>query len=137
MPASGSVTYRGYARGWYSPDGLTEVFPIAADVDVTVDFGKREATVQLLNLRIDEWLPANVDPAVKLATSSTNTLPFGSPANTVIGAVTHGDASGTAGLRFYGPTSNGSPPEIAGSFSLKGASGIAAIGGFIARRITQ
>ena len=137
MPATGTATYRGFARGWYSPDGLTEVFPIAADVSVTVDFAKRQATVQLLNLRIDEWLPAEVDPAVKLAPTSSNTLPFGSPANTAIGAVMHGDASGHAGLRFYGPGGNGGPPEIAGSFSLKGASGIAAIGGFIGRRTAQ
>ncbi len=137
MPASGSVRYRGFARGWYSPDGMTEVFPIAADLAVSVDFATRQATVQLLALRIDEWLPAEVDPAVKLATGSSNVLPFGSPANTAIGAITHGDAGGHAGLRFYGPTANGAPPEIAGSFALKGTSGISAIGGFIGRRVLQ
>jgi hypothetical protein len=137
MPATGTAIYRGYARGWYSPDGQTEVFPVAADVEVDVDFAKHQATVQLLTLRIDEWLPANVDPAVKLAASSSNALPFGSPANTAIGTITHGDASGYAGLRFYGPTTTGAPPEIAGSFSLKGTSGISAIGGFIGRRVVQ
>lgn len=137
IPASGTATYRGYARGWYSPDGLTEVFPIAADVLVTVDFVRKQAAVQLLALRIDEQLPPEVDPAIKLAASSSNTLPFGMPANTAIGAITHGDADGYAGLRFYGPTSNGAPPEIAGSFSIKGSTGIAAIGGFIGRRVAQ
>lgn len=137
MPSSGVATYRGYARGWYSPDGLIEPFPIAADVLVTVDFAKRQATLQLLALHIDEWLPPEVDPAAKLAVSSSNPLPFGSPANTAIGPIAHGDANGHAGLRFYGPGGNGGPPEIAGSFSLKGASGIAAIGGFIGRRAVQ
>ena len=136
MPATGTATYRGYARGWYSPDGQSEVFPIAADIQVTVDFVNKQATVQLLALRIDEWLPSDVDPVIKLVASSSNTLPFGSPANAALGPITHGDAEGYAGLRFYGPTSNGAPPEIAGSFSLKGTSGIAAIGGFIGRRAT-
>jgi len=137
MPAGGTSNYRGYARGWYSPTGQNEVFPIAADILVTVDFAKKQATVQLLSLRIDEQLPADVDPAIKLATSSSNTLSFGAPANTMIGAITHGDVNGYAGLRFFGPTSNGAPPEIAGSFSLKGSSGITAIGGFIGRRAAQ
>ena len=137
MPASGTANYRGYARGWYSPDGQTEVFPIAADILVAVDFAKKQATVQVLDLRIDEWLPPEVDPAVKLAATSTNTLPFGSPANTATGAVTHGDADGYAGLRFFGPATNGAPPEIAGSFTIKGSSGISAIGGFIGRRVAQ
>jgi hypothetical protein len=136
MPATGTATYRGYARGWYSPDGQSEVFPIAADIQVTVDFVNKQATVQLLALRIDEWLPSDVDPVIKLVASSSNTLPFGSPANAALGPITHGDAEGYAGLRFFGPTSNGTPPEIAGSFSLKGLSGIAAIGGFIGRHAT-
>ncbi len=133
MPASGIVSYLGYARGWYSPDGLTEVFPIAADISVTVDFAKHQATLQLLDLRIDEWLPPEVDPAVKLAATSVNLLPFGSPANSAVGAISHAGVAGHAGLRFYGPATHGAPPEIAGSFALKGASGISAIGGFIAR----
>ena len=134
IPASGIVSYQGYARGWYSPDGLTEVFPIAADVSVTVDFSQRQATLQLLALRIDEWLPPEVDPAVKLAAASANLLSFGSPINSAIGAIDHGGVAGHAGLRFYGPATQGAPLEIAGSFALKGVSGISAIGGFIARR---
>jgi hypothetical protein len=137
MPTTGTAIYRGYARGWYSPDGQSEVFPIAAEIEASVDFAKHQATIQLLTLRIDEWLPDNVDPAVKLAASSSNILPLGSPANAAIGAITHGDAGGYAGLRFYGPSTAGAPPEIAGSFSLKGTSGITAIGGFIGRRFVQ
>lgn len=137
MPGNGTANYRGYARGWYSPDGASEVFPIAADILVIVNFAEKQATLQLLDVRIDESLPAAADPAVKLATTSTNSLPFGSPVNTAIGTITHGGADGHAGLRFYGPTSNGAPPEIAGSFTIKGNSGISAIGGFIGLRVTQ
>jgi hypothetical protein len=137
LPSSGTATYRGYARGWYSPDGQTEVYPIAADMAVTVDFSARQATLRLLNVRIDEVLPANMEPSVKLAVGSANVLPFGTPSNTAIGGITHGDASGYAGLRFFGPLDNGTPPELAGSFSIKGLSGITAIGGFIARRLVQ
>ncbi len=134
MPSTGTATYTGYARGWYSPTGVGEAFPIAADVSVTVDFSKKQATLNLLSMRIDEWLPPEVDPAIKLAASSTNLLPFGSPQNTAIGPVMHGDVAGQAGLRFFGPAGQGVPPEIAGTFSLLGSEGTAAIGGFIARR---
>ncbi|MCX7215077.1 MAG: hypothetical protein NTZ96_01785 [Burkholderiales bacterium] len=137
LPSSGSATYRGYARGWYSPDGQTEVYPIAADLEVTVDFGAKQATLRLLNVRIDEVLPANMEPNVKLTVGSTNVLPFGTPTNTAIGGIAHGDAAGYAGLRFFGPIDGGTPPELAGSFSIKGLSGITAIGGFIARRVVQ
>lgn len=134
LPTTGIATYRGYARGWYSPDGLTEVYPIAADIEVTVDFGAKQATLQLLNMRIDELLPASREPSAKLMVGSTNVLPFGTPANTAIGAIMHGDAAGYAGLRFFGPANGSLPPELAGSFSVTGLSGISAIGGFIARR---
>lgn len=137
IPANGTATYRGYARGWYSPDGMSEVFPVAADLQVTVDFAKRQASLELLAMRIDEWLPPAVDPATKLASNSSNILPFGSPANSAIGTIDHGGAVGHAGLRFYGPTVNGAPPEIAGSFAIRGTSGISAIGGFIGRRVVQ
>lgn len=137
LPSSGTGLYRGYARGWYSPDGQTEVYPVAADMEVTVDFSARQATLRLFNVRIDEVLAANMEPSVKLAIGSTNVLPFGTPSNTAIGGITHGDAAGYAGLRFFGPLNGGTPPELAGSFSIKGVSGITAIGGFIARRVVQ
>jgi hypothetical protein len=113
------------------------VYPIAAVLEVTVDFGAKQATLRLLNVRIDEVLPANIEPSVKLTVGSTNVLPFGTPTNTAIGSITHGDAAGYAGLRFFGPIDGGTPPELAGSFSIKGLSGITAIGGFIARRVVQ
>ena len=135
VPASGSATYRGYARGWYSPDGQIEVYPIAADIEVTVDFSTRQVSLQLLNVRIDEVLPANLEPAAKLTIGSTNALPLGTLANTAIGAISHGGAAGYAGLRFFGPANGGGPAELAGSFSIKGITGISAIGGLIARRV--
>lgn len=140
LPTTGTATYRGYARGWYSPDGQTEVYPVAADLEVTVDFGTKQATLLLLNVRIDEVLPANREPANTLTVGSTNVLALGTsgaPGNTAIGNIVHGDAAGYAGLRFFGPVDGSTPPELAGSFSIKGLSGITAIGGFIARRIVQ
>jgi hypothetical protein len=137
LPSSGSATYQGYVRGWYSPDGQTEVYPVAADLEVTVDFSAKQATLRLLNVRIDEVLPANLEPSVKLTVGSTNVLPFGTPGNTAIGGITHGGAAGYAGLRFFGPIDGAMPPELAGSLSIRGLSGITAIGGFIARRIVQ
>lgn len=137
LPNIGTATYQGYVRGWYSPDGQAEVYPVAADLEVTVDFSAKQATLRLLNVRIDEVLPANLEPSVKLTVGSTNVLPFGTPGNTAIGGITHGGAAGYAGLRFFGPANGATPPELAGSFSIRGLSGITAIGGFIARRVVQ
>lgn len=138
IPATGSARYIGYARGWYSPDGRVEAYPIAADVEIVVDFAARSATFSVSRLRVDEAQ----NPSPQLAATSTNTLPFGTPANVLIGAVTHGTASGTAGARFFGPLVDGAPAEIGGSFSVRGPSStnspivdaIFGAGGFIAKR---
>ncbi len=138
VPSAGSARYVGLARGWYSPDGRIEAYPIAADVEVTVDFAARNASVRLFNLRVDEAQ----SPTPQLAAESTNVLPFGTQANVLLGPVTHGNASGQAGARFFGPVSGGAPAEIAGTFSVRGSStsplvdAIFGAGGFIARRVT-
>ncbi len=136
LPGSGSANYRGLAHGWYSPDGATEPYPIAADVEIHVDFAAHTARLRLFNLRVDE----DQNPSPQLAAESTNTVAVNASANTVGGPVTHGDASGSLGARFYGPVSNGAPPEMAGTFSVRGSSGgpfagaIFGLGGFIAQR---
>lgn len=138
LPTTGTARYVGYARGWYSPDGRVEAYPIAADVEITVDFAARTATFNILQLRVDE----DQNPTPQLAVASTNTLPFGSPANYLVGPVTHGNASGHAGARFFGPVSDGAPAEMAGTFSVRGTAtggstivdAIFGAGGFIAKR---
>ncbi len=137
LPTSGSARYVGLAHGWYSPNGVIEPYPIAADIEINVDFAARSARVQLSNLRIDE----EQNPSPQLITESSNTVSVTTAANTVGGAVTHGDTAGHLGARFYGPVSNGGPPEIAGTFSVRGSSGspivgtMFGLGGFIARRV--
>lgn len=139
LPTTGTARYIGYARGWYSPDGRVEAYPIAADVEITVDFAARNATFNITRLRVDEAQ----DPSPQLAASSENTLPFGSPANFLVGPVTHGNASGNAGARFFGPVTDGAPAEMGGAFSVRGTSStsspivdaIFGAGGFIAKRV--
>lgn len=136
IPTTGSARYLGLARGWYSPDGRVEPYPIAADVEITVDFAARTTRIRLSNLRVDEAQT----PSPQLAAESINTLPFGNPRNTMLGAVSHGDASGHAGARFFGPVTGGAPAEIGGAFSVRAASAspivdaVFGAGGFIARR---
>lgn len=138
VPTTGTARYIGYARGWYSPDGRVEAYPIAADVEIVVDFAARSAVFRVLRLRVDEAQ----DPTPQLAVESTNTLPFSSPANFLVGPVTHGNASGTAGARFFGPVVDGAPAEMGGTFSVRGTStsnspivdAIFGAGGFIAKR---
>ena len=135
LPRSGSASYIGLAHGWYSPDGLIEPYPIAADIEISVDFAARTARLRLFNLRIDEAQ----NPSPQFVADSSNTVPFGT-GSTLGGAITHGGATGNLGARFFGPVSNGAPAELAGAFSLRGteSAGIAGtifgLGGFIARR---
>ena len=137
LPNGGTVRYAGLAHGWYSPNGAIEPYPIAADVEISVDFAAHTARVRLFNLRIDE----DQNPSPQLIAESSNTVPVATGTNRLGGPVTHGDASGHLGARFYGPVSNGAPPEMAGAFSLRGSSGspivgtVFGLGGFIARRI--
>ncbi len=137
LPATGSARYAGLAHGWYSPNGAIEPYPIAADIEVTVDFAARTARVRLFNLRIDE----DQNPSPQFIAESSNTVTLSTAANTFGGAITHGETSGHLGGRFYGPVSNGAPPEIAGALSLRGSSNspivgaIFGLGGFIGRRI--
>lgn len=139
IPSSGSATYLGLAHGWYSPDGTIEPYPIAADVEIHVDFAAHTARLRLFNLRVDE----DQNPSPQLIAESINTLTLAASANTVGGPVTHGDASGNLGARFYGPVSNGAPAEIAGTFSVRGSGGgpiagaVFGLGGFIAQRVAS
>lgn len=136
IPRSGTARYTGLAHGWYSPDGVIEPYPIAADVEILVDFAARSTTVRLTHLRIDE----DQNPSPQFVADSSNVVAFGS-GNTFGGAVTHGSATGHLGARFFGPVSGGAPPEIAGAFSLRGSQTtdvtgpIFGLGGFIARRV--
>jgi len=113
LPNGGTVRYAGLAHGWYSPNGAIEPYPIAADVEISVDFAAHTARVRLFNLRIDE----DQNPSPQLIAESSNTVPVATGTNRLGGPVTHGDASGHLGARFYGPVSNGAPPEIVKVFS--------------------
>ncbi len=141
LPNAGTVRYLGLARGWYSPDGVTKAYPVAADVEIVANFaaGSRNAVIRVTNLRIDQ----NENPAPQLAAESTNTLALAAQTNYVLGARTHGSVSGNLGARFFGPVVNGGPQEIAGVFSVRGSSTSAISGaivgsvGFIARQASQ
>lgn len=137
LPRSGSASYIGLAHGWYSPDGTIEPYPIAADIEISVDFAARTARIRVFNLRVDE----DQNPSPQFVADSSNTLPFGI-GSTLGGAITHGTATGNLGARFFGPVSNGAPAELAGAFSLRGTQSttitgtLFGLGGFIARRAT-
>ncbi len=141
IPATGSARYVGVARGWYSPDGAIQAYPIAADVEITVNFDSatRNAVVRVFNVRVDQ----NENPNPQLVAESTNTIPLGTQQDYFAGAMTHGSATGNLGARFFGPVSNGAPPEIAGTLSVRGSGGtaisgaIVGVAGFIAHRANQ
>ena len=139
LPNTGTVRYIGLSRGWYSPDGVTQAYPITADVEVTANFAaaNRNAVIRVFNLRIEE----SQNPAQQLAAESTNTLALAAGQNYVLGTMTHGGASGNLGARFFGPVVNGGPQEIAGVFSVRGSSTNPIVGaivgsaGFIAKQV--
>lgn len=142
LPASGTARYIGRMQGWYSPDGLKEPYSIVADLEILVNFGTRTACVRLSGLRIDQDPSQSRAQDPQLIANSSNTVTITGTANALGGAVTHGEASGHLGARFFGPVRDGAPAEIGGVFSVSGArtapigGAIHGLGGFIARRAT-
>ncbi|HXD05046.1 MAG TPA: hypothetical protein VN680_03285 [Burkholderiaceae bacterium] len=139
VPRTGTVTYTGFAYGWYSKSASEPVTFFRAQATASVDFQARQVTVQITKATTDE--PAAVATVVPF--SFTTVAGIGAPdtnvANYLSAAVDTGDAAalkGGLGARFFGPIntapSGTGPDEMAGSFTMSNATtGVTAIGGFI------
>lgn len=138
IPASGTVRYAGSLRGWFSYQKTEDSYPIAGQVEATVDFAKRTLTLNFTGARIDE---GTMD-AVPVSLTATTSLSSAKLANYASGGVANDSLSGGVSSRFFGPVAKGSsgtgPAELAGIFQLqsKGTEpGPAAIGGYLLRRL--
>ena len=135
IPATGTATYVGGLRGWFSYDELQDSYPIYGDVEVKVDFAKKSVQIQFIGTRLDEVNFADIP----LSMTTTTNIGTANLANYFTGSVSNGTVNGGIGARFFGPvtTSGGTtgPAEVAGSFTFQSPNkGPVAIGGFLLKK---
>lgn len=135
VPATGTASYVGTARGWYAANGSIDAVPFVASATMTVDFAARKVTVAIQNAKTDDTaataVPVSFQSTAWMGASGTNV------ANYLTGAVDAGGglAGGISG-RYFGPVAAGSvPAETGATFSLANATtGQTVIGGFVAMK---
>jgi hypothetical protein len=156
--ANNSVTYRGAVYGFYAPTTIAQPkrddpdYPQKYQTDedaqhfrgvaeVTVNFNTGTATISFIDPRTfnaaSEAVPAALTVTAALGGTNNNSGPR-NYFTASLDSATDTRRGGISG-RFYGPASNGIPPEIAGalSFTLNTGSPTAqqtVIAGFLARR---
>lgn len=135
MPTTGTATYTGALRGWFSYNELEDSYPIYGNVVVVVDFARQSVEIKFSDTRLDEDNFANVP----ISLSTTANIGSGNLANYFTGNANNGTVAGGIGARFFGPvtTSGGTtgPAEVAGNFTFQSANkGPVAIGGFLLKK---
>lgn len=136
IPASGSASYSGIVRGWYSRNAAEEPTSFRGTATMRADFATRKVTVEVQNVTTDD---AAATPIATAAFTATTTMGAAgsNAANYLTGAVDNGKIKGGIGGRYFGPSVAGGagPAEAGGTFSLSdAATGEALIGGFVARK---
>ncbi|GIZ52220.1 hypothetical protein [Noviherbaspirillum aridicola] len=136
VPASGSASYAGTVRGWYSADGTGDPTPFSGSATLTVNFANRQASIVVQDARADNTgaaVPLNFSGTASIGAAGSNM------ANYMTAPLTAGSLTGGIGGRFFGAVASGGsgagPAEAAGTFMLNNATSKAtAVGGFIARK---
>jgi hypothetical protein len=137
VPTTGTATYSGRLQGWYVTNTTVEPPLIRANVNVTVNFATREATLEVSNA-ITETTAATPVP---LAFSGT--VPIGAAgtnvANYMTGPLSAGALRGGLGGRFFGPVVQGGtgagPAEVGFAFRMTDpATGASVLAGFVGRK---
>lgn len=129
VPSTGSASYAGFVYGAYAPDGATDQVNFTGNVTVTVNFTARTVVVAVSNCVV-----AGTATPVPIAFASTSSISGTAGEENYASGTIAGGLNGGISNRFFGPLSSGNPPEVGGAFSLSGAGGAAAIGGYIAYR---
>lgn len=124
MPATGTGTFTGYSAGVYTA-ATGQPFLASADMSAAVNFGSRSIVFNTTNTAISAFNGSGSSAQSGLNLSGT--LNYSSGANTFSGTVTSANTllTGTANGQFYGPTAN----EIGGTYAVKAATGVQAMGG--------
>jgi hypothetical protein len=135
MPTTGTATYTGTLRGWFSNDGVEDSNPIIGTVTAVVDFARQTVQINFSNTRLD----VKDLSSVPISFTTTTNISSGNLANYFTGSVNNGSVSGGLGARFFGPvTTNGGitgPAEVAGSYTFQNPNnGPVAIGGFLLKK---
>ncbi len=135
MPTTGTATYTGTLRGWFSNNGIEDSNPIIGTVTAVVDFARQTVQINFSNTRLD----VKDLSSVPISFTTTTNISSGNLANYFTGSINNGSVSGGLGARFFGPvTTNGGitgPAEVAGSYTFQSPNnGPVAIGGFLLKK---
>lgn len=137
VPTNGTATYTGFVHGWYGRGTLDEPPVYRGAATVTVDFATRLVTIRVQNTATFDSAGATVPATFSASTRMGAAASIN--ANYLTGTVDNGTASGGISGRLFGPvvtsgTSGAGPAEIGGAFRMANGSGVAIVGGFIARK---
>ncbi len=129
MPTTGSATYDGSTFGTLNI-GST-LYNVGGFVELTADFSTSNVTGSTALMSKQNLQTGGVSAWRDLTFNATIT----SGTNQFLGSAASDDSAvtGTVAGGFYGPSTNGIPPEIGGAWRVSG-SGETAIGGFVARQ---
>jgi hypothetical protein len=130
MPTTGSATYTGLTAGTLNLSDT--LFNVAGDMSMAVNFGTGSVTGAFTNMAREDLQSG----AVSAWRDFTTTGSIASGTNTFAGTAASNDTAltGTFNGAFFGPVSNGTPPEIGGGWKLSGAGGETAVGAFVGKR---
>jgi hypothetical protein len=136
VPTTGTVTYTGFSYGWYSNSATVDPTIFIGTATVTVNFATRAVTVAVQNTNSNDGanaaLPVAFTTTAGMGAANTNV------ANYLTGTATAGNLRGGVGGRYFGPVTNGAPPEMGGTFQMTDrTTGQLVIGGFMVARQAQ
>jgi hypothetical protein len=130
IPTTGTANYTGITAGTLNQGN--SLFSVAGDMSMAVNFASGAVTGAFSNMGREDLQLGTVSAWRDFTTSGTINSTTGLFSGT---AVTNDSAlTGTFNGAFFGPVSNGSPPEIGGGWSLSGPGNESAVGAFVGKR---
>ena len=126
---AGDMPMRRRVLGEEHPDTL---YSVAGDMSMSVNFGTGAVNGAFSNMAREDLQNGGVSSWRDFTTTGSITA----GTNTFSGTAASNDTalSGTFNGAFFGPVSNGTPPEIGGGWSLSGPGGETAVGAFVGKR---
>jgi hypothetical protein len=130
VPTTGSAIYTGITAGTLNQGN--NLFTVAGDMSMAVNFASGGINGAFSNMGREDLQTGDVSAWRDFTTTGT----INSSTGLFSGTATTNDSalSGTFNGAFFGPVSNGSPPEIGGGWSLSGPGNESAVGAFVGKR---
>ena len=130
LPASGTVTYRGFIYGHHVENSEVDIDEFIGDVSITVNYTAGTATITTDNTRTHDSEGRPVALPIEFTSVTILDPAANGLRNYSSGDAAAGGMSGGISARLFGPQAE----EMGGVFSMDDAGGQTVIAGFIARK---